>query len=383
VLRIAVGSPTISAELRRHPGLRAYAYTERPGRWQINWYAPGNNGPQLALAYVSDTSARVTEAWTGFQIAWSMARGYPGAFARHAAAWYVWLPLCLLFVAPFLPRSGRPTLVTLDVLVLVLFSVSLAFFNHARIGLSVPLAYPCLLYLLGRMLVLAAGRGRPRGPLRPLVPPTVLLVALLGLIGFRVALNLADSGVIDVGYSGVIGADRILHGQHLYGGWALDDPQGGTYGPVNYLAYVPFRAVFGWSGHWDDLPAAHGAALAFDLLWWGVVYGAVDALILTVLPVVATWRAATARGWTDGWTGHILVGVAALAASVLVTTAYHLGFAEYRGSGLGGPLIGNTVMTLGTILAGNPLTAVIAHIAMHIAAVLHGAAGTTQLPPHY
>ena len=32
----------------------------------------------------------------------------------------------------------------------------------------------------------------------------------LGLLGVRVALNIADSGVIDVGYAGVIGADKII-----------------------------------------------------------------------------------------------------------------------------------------------------------------------------
>ena len=47
--------------------------------------------------------------------------------------------------------------------------------------------------------------------------------------------------MIDVGYSGVIGAHKILHGQTLYGHFPKDDPHGDTYGPVNYLAYVPVR----------------------------------------------------------------------------------------------------------------------------------------------
>ena len=50
------------------------------------------------------------------------------------------------------------------------FSISLVFFNHALIGLSVPLVYPVLLYLLVRMLLLGFRQGRPREPLRPLVP---------------------------------------------------------------------------------------------------------------------------------------------------------------------------------------------------------------------
>ena len=72
--------------------------------------------------------------------------------------------------------------------------------------------------------------------------------------------------MIDVGYSGVIGADRITDGEDLYGNFPEDNPSGDTYGPVNYYAYVPFEQVFPWSGTWDDLPAAHAAALSFDLL---------------------------------------------------------------------------------------------------------------------
>jgi hypothetical protein len=42
--------------------------------------------------------------------------------------------------------------------------------------------------------------------------------------------------------------------------------RGDTYGPVSYLAYVPATALFGWSGKWDSLPAAHTTSIAFDLL---------------------------------------------------------------------------------------------------------------------
>ena len=72
--------------------------------------------------------------------------------------------------------------------------------------------------------------------------------------------------MIDVGYAGVIGADKLVHGEKLYGHWPSDNPSGDTYGPVNYYAYVPFYGAFGWSGVWDSLPAAHAAAISFDLL---------------------------------------------------------------------------------------------------------------------
>ena len=73
--------------------------------------------------------------------------------------------------------------------------------------------------------------------------------------------------MIDVGYAGVIGAERITHGEPIYGEGAFpdDNPTGDTYGPANYYAYVPFEAVLPWSGEWDNLPAAHAAAIFFDL----------------------------------------------------------------------------------------------------------------------
>ena len=270
--RIAARDPRARAELRRHHGAIPYEYKKGPGRWQVSWFSAGRNQKELLQVYVDDASGKVTEVWTGFQVPWTMARGYPGAFGRQVNSWYVWIPLCLLFVAPFVPwrkrhRRRRPwSLLHLDLLVLLGFSISLAFFNHSQIGLSVPLVYPLLLYLLARMLLLAFGRGRPRRGLPLFVPASWLVVAAIFLVGFRIGLNVTNSNVIDVGYAGVIGADRLLHDQPLYGAWPHDNANGNTYGPVNYYAYVPFRAIFGWSGVWDDLPAAHAAAIAFDLL---------------------------------------------------------------------------------------------------------------------
>ena len=120
--------------------------------------------------------------------------------------------------------AGPLRLLHLDLLVLLSFSVSLAFFNHAHIYASVPLAYPPLLYLLARMLALLRRRARPRvplGPLRLLVPAPWLALGVVFLIGFRVALNVTDSNVIDVGYAGVIGAQRIVDGKPLYGSYPV------------------------------------------------------------------------------------------------------------------------------------------------------------------
>jgi hypothetical protein len=122
----------------------------------------------------------------------------------------------------------------------------------------------------------------------------VLIGATVFLAGFRIGLNVRDSNVIDVGYAGVIGADRIWRGQSPYANFPREgdlpkcgpadaegnvrdriqtngrcenaNERGDTYGPVSYLAYLPGYWAFGWTGKWDSLPAVHATAIGFDLL---------------------------------------------------------------------------------------------------------------------
>jgi hypothetical protein len=248
-------------EQRRRHGALANTATIEDGRWQVAYFA---DGEQVALAIVDPASGEVEESWTGHQISWKMARGYSGAFGHKLNAPYVFLPLCAIFLIGLVDWRRPWRLATLDLLVLLGFGASHYFFNRAEIGVSVPLQYPVLLYLAARALWIGL-RGPGRG-LRPVWPARWLLIAALFLVGLRVGLNVADSGAIDVGYAGVVGADRISHGEPVYENFPTDVAQGDTYGPVNYLAYLPFEAIWPWQGSWDDLPAAHGAAVAFDLL---------------------------------------------------------------------------------------------------------------------
>ncbi len=263
VKRIAARADVVE-EARRDGPLDPTAYTKSGGRWQVSFFRDGDEVVQVQL---DDSSGALLEQWSGHQVAWTMARGYEGAFGRTLNAPYVWIPLCVLFLAPFVDLRRPLRLLHLDLLVLLAFGVSHVFFNRGEIGVSAPLVYPVLVYLLVRMLM-AGFRPRARaGPLVPHVPAAWLLPALVFLVAFRIGLNLVDSNVIDVGYAGVIGADRVVDGDPLYGqGFSEDVERGDTYGPVNYLLYVPFEQALPWSGRWDDLPAAHGAAIAFDLL---------------------------------------------------------------------------------------------------------------------
>jgi hypothetical protein len=250
---------TLREEKRQHPNLGPS--TERKeGHWEVAYF---EGGEELALVLVDAHSGKVLESWTGYQVAWKMARGYSGAFGHKLNAPYVFLPLCAIFLLGLVDWRRLWRVANLDLLVLLGFGVSHYFFNRAEIGVSVPLVYPVLLYLLGRSLWIGL-RGRGEG-LRPIWPAMWLVVAALFLMGFRVGLNLADSGAVDVGYAGVVGADRIAHGEPIYDNFPDDVSQGDTYGPVNYLAYLPFERIWPYSGSWDDLPAAHAATVVFDL----------------------------------------------------------------------------------------------------------------------
>jgi hypothetical protein len=259
------------AELRReHSGL-SHSASLVEGNWEVAYFA---GDEQVALVLVDPQSGEVRESWTGYQVLWKMARGYSGAFGHKLNAPYVFLPLCVLFLIGLIDWRRPWRIASLDLLVLLGFGASHLFFNRGEIGISVPLQYPVLLYLLARALWIGL-RGRGEG-IRPVWPAAWLLIAALFLMGFRVGLNMADSGVIDVGYASVVGGDRIANAEPLYDNFPGDVSQGDTYGPVNYLAYVPFEAIWPWQGSWDDLPAAHGAAVAFDLaafallIWLGL-----------------------------------------------------------------------------------------------------------------
>ncbi len=258
-IRIARTDSKVAEQRRKYGPLSATAEAKE-GTWQVDFYAGGTDRVQVV---VDSATGEIRESWTGYQIAWQMARGYSGQFGHKLNAPYVWLPLAAIFLLALFDFRRKLRVAHLDLLVLLSFGISEIYFNDGQIGVSVPLAYPPLLYLIARMIWIGF-RGPGQG-LRPSTPTAWLAIGGAFLLGFRIALNVADSGVIDVGYAGVIGADHLTHGQAIWGNFPTDNPFGDTYGPFNYYAYVPFELALPWSGQWDHLAAAHAAAIFFDL----------------------------------------------------------------------------------------------------------------------
>jgi hypothetical protein len=325
----AARDPKVAAETHVHPDLIPSPVFKNE-RWEVGWFEGEH---EYALVMVDPKTGEVTESWTGYQVAWEMARGYSGEFAHSLNSPFIWVPLCLLFLVGLTDWRRLRRIANLDLLVLIGFGVSHFFFNRGEIGLSVPLAYPVLVYLLARCLWIGF-RGRGAG-LRPVWPTLWLLVAALFLMGFRVGLNMADAGAIDVGYAGVVGADKIAHGEPLYGDFPEDIHSGDTYGPVNYLAYVPFERIWPYSGEWDDLPAAHGASITFDLATFVLLL----VLGIRIRPGPAGRRlgAILAFGWAAfPYTAYVLESDSndSLVAALLVATLVLLAKPLWRGATL-------------------------------------------------
>ena len=277
----------------RHPTTDA-KFDKQTRRWLVHVWS-GRAG-EVAQGIVVDSTGQVLEIRTGPQVAWQMARGgrntFGGAILDKPVIWY---SLCAVFLLGLADLRRLLSLRNLDLVALLSFCVSLELHVRGHVFASAAAVYPPLLYLLGRCAWIGF-RGRRVAHAARAVAPIWLLAALaIFLLGFRIGLNVQTSrSVIDVGYAGVIGGERIVHGQAPYGHMPVEtdrpacgsadasgeireriqtsgrceaaNPSGDTYGPVAYLAYVPAVLAFPWTGTWDSLPAAHVASIGWDLL---------------------------------------------------------------------------------------------------------------------
>ena len=185
----------------------------------------------------------------------------------------IWIAAGLLFLAPFVDPRRPFRWLHLDLIVLVAFGALLVRSFAAGGSLwtyraGIVSAAGGLLYVLVRMLAKGFRPGPQSRSLVPLLPTRWLALAALAMAIFHVVyVATSAKPVIDVGQVSVQGADRILRGEGLY-----DEPfpkpyaNGNTYGPANYLLYVPFEVALPSVHDGNHMVAARAAAVTFDLL---------------------------------------------------------------------------------------------------------------------
>jgi len=120
--------------------------------------------------------------------------------------------------------------------------------------------------------------------------------------------------------------------------------------------------------------------LAWDLVWRGLAYGTVDGVLLLAFPWLVTWRALGAE--TARWPRKLGAAALAWGAILLVTTAYHLGYGDFRSRKIVQPNVGSSIGAVPTLLSANPAASVVSHALLHVAAVVHAPRTDLYLPPH-
>ncbi len=326
-IAVAKATPELLALHRREHPLRFYVTVFSLNHWEVFFNYKGTDVAEVDVS----RSGRVTAVYTGPLVEAQWAHGHYEALFDSP---WVWLTFGLMFLLVLFDPRRPLRLLHLDGLVLLSFGASYALFNATHIVAAVWAVYPPLLYILGRLLVVGfRRRGSPGRRWDPWLPTWALAAGLLALVGARIGLNLASGRVLDVGYASVIGAHRILHDQSLY---FATTSHIDTYGPIAYLAYVPFEALFPWHGLWDYLPSAHAATITFDL----VTIAGLVLLGMRLRPGASGRRLGLALGWAWSAFPFTLLGIITnvndgLVAMLLVLALLALSVPAARGALIG------------------------------------------------
>lgn len=137
-----------------------------------------------------------------------------------------------------------------------------------------------------------------------------------------------------------------------------------------------------WSvlGRIDSTPHPEGAYFAFEIAWRGLIYGLVDALLLSAFPGLVALN--LLNGHIAGISRRIEYGLLSLLLVMTITAAYHAGYEDLQNrEGILNPEIGNTIISLPVIASANPVGSLVAHSSMHLAAVTHAYESKDRLPP--
>lgn len=132
----------------------------------------------------------------------------------------------------------------------------------------------------------------------------------------------------------------------------------------------------------DSTTRPDGVELVGALAWRGIVYGATDGLLLSAFPILVVFAAFAGTRLDAARAGKLVIGSAALLASIAMTAVYHVGYSDFRSDKVTKPLTGDVVWSVPTLVTLNPIGSPIAHVGLHTSAVLHSYETETFLPPH-
>ena len=175
----------------------------------------------------------------------------------------------------------------------------------------------------------------------------------------------------------------------LFVGWARDTRQ-----PLSEMCArrwrlavvlgVAFAAISAFIAVRAEGGTTHPGGIEFiaALGWRGIVYGAADGLLLSAFPILLVFAALRDSRLRRRAGGLLAVGAVAILASLAMTAVYHSGYSDFRSDKLRKPLTGDLVWSVPTLATLNPIGAPMAHVGLHVGAVVHSYDTDLFLPPH-
>ena len=132
----------------------------------------------------------------------------------------------------------------------------------------------------------------------------------------------------------------------------------------------------------DGAPHPGGLEFVAALGWRGSVYGAADGLLLSAFPILIVFAALGESRLRRRRGGLAAMAAVAVAASLAMTAVYHAGYSDFRSEKLRRPVTGDLVWSVPTLATLNPIGAPMAHVGLHVGAVVHNYDTELFLPPH-
>ena len=217
---------------------------------------------------------------------------------------------------------------------------------------------------------------------------TVAAIGVIATVAFLVPWTLTD--VLKVPRAVYLGALMIVTAALTYGylAWSGTDAWGfltghwawGLLGAVVSGAVAAGGIVVVANRRGLPRPSERSmAGIAGALVWEGLLYGAAEGVLLSVLPVLAAWQSFDLLGWTGSTAGAVGSGALAIVASVLVIWVHHLGYREFRGTReILMPILGCGLLSLAYLLTGSPIAPVGGHFLLHTGLEVRG----VPMPPY-
>ncbi len=145
---------------------------------------------------------------------------------------------------------------------------------------------------------------------------------------------------------------------------------------VGVLASV-YLVVNVWNANATEHP--DGLLLLFEILWRGVAYGIVSALVVTAFPLAVA--IGLLGGVPSGVTRRAAVGLLTLVLVWTMSTTHHLGFAQFDRDDIVTPQLATTAISVPAILTLNPIGSVLAQTSFHVAVTLRVFESNVLVPP--